>query len=128
MRCCIAFVPHSHNVRNTWGINVALVGGSFSPSRFLDLSNSQRKAGMVVAPPELYTEQTNFSMGRTSSGSSPSTSSWLVSTPSPRSWNAETMGSSLGKDRYDVIQLFLDMPTNFPPQSAPVKLWKPIRP
>ena len=46
--------------------------------------HAQRKAGMVVAPPELYTDQTNFLTGHTSSGSSPSTSSWLVSTPSPR--------------------------------------------
>ena len=90
--------------------------------------SSQCKAGMVVAPPELYTDQTNFSMGRTSSGSSPSTRSWLVSIPSPRSWKAEMMGSSLGKDTYEVIQLFFEMPTNFLPQSAPVKLWKQIRP
>ena len=74
--------------------------------------NSQRKAGMVVAPPELHTDQANFSMGRTSSGSSLSTSSWLVST---RIWKAETMGSS-----------FFEMPTNFPPQSSPMKIWKPI--
>ena len=115
-------------VRKIWGVSVALVGGSFSPSRFLGLNSSQRQAGMVVAPPELYTEQTNFSMGRSSSGSSPSTSSWLVSTPSPRSWKTETTGSSLGKDRCDVIQLFFEMPTTFPPQSAPVKLLKPINP
>ena len=34
------------------------------PEQFL------RKAGMVVAPPKLYPDQTNFSMGRPSSGSS----------------------------------------------------------
>ena len=28
----------------------------------------------------------------------------------------------------EVIQLFFEMPTHFPPQFAPVKLWKPIRP
>ena len=70
---------------------------------------------MIVAPPELYTEQTTFSMGRTSSGSSPSTSSWLVSTSSSRSWNAEMTGSSLATDRCEVIQLFFEMPTNSPP-------------
>ena len=57
-------------VRKIWGIWVALVGGSFSPSRFLDLNSSERKTGMVVAPPELHNDQTNFSMGRTSSDSS----------------------------------------------------------
>ena len=57
-------------VRTKWGINVALVGGNFSPSRFLDLNSFQRKAGMVVASPEQYIDQTNVSMSRTSSGSS----------------------------------------------------------
>ena len=53
-----------------WGISVALIGESISPSRFLDLHSSQCKAGVVVAPLELYTDQTNFSMGCTSLGSS----------------------------------------------------------
>ena len=57
-------------VHKIWGISVALVGGSFSPSKFLDLNSSQRKAVMVIAPLELYIDQTNLSMGNTSSGSS----------------------------------------------------------
>ena len=35
-------------VRKIWSICVAVVGGSFSPSRFLDLNSSERKAGVVV--------------------------------------------------------------------------------
>ena len=53
-------------MRKIRGINVALVGGSFSPSKFLDLNSFHRKAGMIDAPPELHTDLTNFSMGRTS--------------------------------------------------------------
>ena len=65
-------------------------------------------------------------MGRTSSGSSPFPRSWLVSTASPRSSKSDTMGSCFGKDMYEMIQLFFEMPTNSPPLFAPVKLWKPI--
>ena len=64
-----SFCPHAHNV-GAFDISVALLGGSFSSSRFLDLNSSQHKAGMVFAPPELYDDQTDFSMGRTSLGSS----------------------------------------------------------
>ena len=47
--------------------------------------------------------------------------------PSPRRLIVSTMGSLSSRERKSVIQVFLDSTTNFPPQSAQVKWWKPNR-
>ena len=47
--------------------------------------------------------------------------------PSPMQLIGSSMGSLSSRERKVVIQVFLDNPTNVPPQSAPVKWWKASR-
>lgn len=119
---------HMKLVRTIWGIRVVRVGGSISASRFYDLNISQRRAGNVVRPFGEYTLQTNVSNAFTSCGSSPLTNSVDDSAPSPRLQKQSMMGLSSSSERQAAAQLFCDFPTNFPPQSAPEKLCRPMRP
>ena len=53
------------------GSKEARVGGSISPSKFLDRKSSHRSSGRVVGPALQYTWQTNLSRSLTLVGSAP---------------------------------------------------------
>ena len=104
----------------TWGFNTPRVGSSFSSSKFFTLNSSHQSAGSVTHTLLLeYTAHVNFlRTGSSSSG--------RLSTV-PNIWKAFTI-SLLGEScRNVVIQAFFETLKNLPPQSAPVKLWSPIK-
>ena len=106
-------------VHKIWGISIALVGGCFSPSSFLDLNSSQSKAGMVVAPPELYTDQTNFSMGRTSSGSSEG--SLLIPTDKASTIHAIEEANPIWTETQTPTEAIIQAPRKQTPVQAPAQ-------
>ena len=106
--------------------------GSISLSIFFALKSSQRSSDRIrVELFGVYTLHTNVSKDLTLAGMarvvSLTSSVDMTIGPSPRRLIVSTMGSLSSRERKAVIEVFLDSPTNFPPQSAPVKWWKPNR-
>ena len=87
--------------------------------RFLDLNSSQRKAGMVVAPSELYTDQTNFSMGCTSSGSSDG--SLLIPTDKPSIIHAVEEANPIRTETQIPTETIIQAPRKQTPVQAPAQ-------
>ena len=93
-----------------------MLGGSFSPPKLFILKSPHRSSETVVQEILLeYTLQTNLSMCLVT----------VSSSKHPNDWNVFTISSSGASARNFTIHVFFDMLKNFPPQSAPVKLWNP---
>ena len=108
------------------------VGGSISLSRCFALKSFQRSSDRIrVELYGAYTLHTIVSNDLTLAGMAGVVS--LTSSvgteigPSPRRLVVSTMGSLSSRERKAVIKVFMDSPTNFPPQYAPVKWSKPSR-
>ena len=107
-------------------------GGSISLSTLFALKSSQRSLDRIrVELFGAYTLHTNVSKDLTVAGMagvvSLTSSVDMEIGPSPRRLIVSTMGSLSSRERKAVIQVFLDSPTNVPPQSVPVNCWKPNR-
>jgi len=73
-----------------------------------------------------YTEHRNLSRACMSTGIVDASAN--SSTFCPICWKTLMTGSLCARLRKEVSHVFLVTPTNFPPQSAPLKLWRPMRP
>ena len=136
MRRSVTPISHAHNLlystRCTCGINIPTVGEAFRSQTFFALKSTQRSSDRIrVELFGAYTLHTNVSNDLTLAGMagvvSLTSSVGMVIGPSPRRLIVSKMGSLSSRERKAVIQDFLDSTTNFPPQSAQVKWWKPNR-
>ena len=131
MRRTATPISHDHDPLNMWN-QCANGRGSISLSICFARKISKRSSDSIrVELFGAYTLQTNVSRDLTLAGMagvfSLTSSVDMEIDPSPRRLIVSTTGSVSSRERKAVIQVFLDSPTNFPPQSAPLKWWKPNR-
>ena len=136
MRRSVTPISHDHIVDPLYMWNQCANGRrSISLSRFFALKSSQRSSDSIRF--ELfgaYTLRTNVSKDLTLAGMAGVVSLTASvdmeidpSPSSPRRLIVSTMGSLSSRERKAVILALWDSQTDFPPQSAPVKWWKPNR-